>query len=244
VISEYPGQVVRIICVLLAPLIMMFGIYVIAHGHYGPGGGFAGGIVVGVGIILLRITTGPETSTSGSPRSLVRRPARSGVLGFIAPAPCRSSVATPTSTTRRRLVRSRPESTAATSASSSSRWRRDRRRRGHAHPVRLPRRPESKARRDDARVRPWRPSRGTTDDGGLPRPLRLLPRGRAARHRALRHASPTGTWSRRSSGMLIFQTAIFIFFIEGSVKDGAAPRSSTSPSGQTRPTTSTRCPTC
>lgn len=83
-ISEYPGQVVRIICVLLAPLIMMFGIYVVAHGHYGPGGGFAGGIVVGVGIILLRITTGPETSHKWFP--IIAGPAAGalGVLGFIA----------------------------------------------------------------------------------------------------------------------------------------------------------------
>jgi multicomponent Na+:H+ antiporter subunit B len=84
VISEYPGQVVRIICVLLAPLIMMFGIYVIAHGHYGPGGGFAGGIVVGVGIILLRITTGPETSRKWFPPIAGPAAGALGVLGFIA----------------------------------------------------------------------------------------------------------------------------------------------------------------
>lgn len=34
----------------------MFGIYVIAHGHYGPGGGFAGGVFVAVGALLPRLT--------------------------------------------------------------------------------------------------------------------------------------------------------------------------------------------
>ena len=82
-ISEYPGQVVRIICVLLAPLIMVFGIYVIAHGHYGPGGGFAGGIVVGVGVILLRITTGADTSRRWFPPIAGPAAGALGVLGFI-----------------------------------------------------------------------------------------------------------------------------------------------------------------
>ena len=83
-ISEYPGQVVRIICVLLAPLIMMFGIDVVAHGHYGPGGGFAGGIVIGVGVILLRITVAPEVSHKWFPAVIGPAAACIGVLGFIA----------------------------------------------------------------------------------------------------------------------------------------------------------------
>jgi multisubunit Na+/H+ antiporter MnhB subunit len=42
-IGSYPSEVVRVVCALLSPFIALFGIYVIAHGHYGPGGGFAGG---------------------------------------------------------------------------------------------------------------------------------------------------------------------------------------------------------
>jgi multicomponent Na+:H+ antiporter subunit B len=83
VIGEYPGQVVRTMCVLLAPLIMMFGLYVIAHGHYGPGGGFAGGIVVGVGIILLRLTINGELSRRWFPPMAGPAAASLGVLGFI-----------------------------------------------------------------------------------------------------------------------------------------------------------------
>ena len=55
-IGSYPSEVVRVICALLSPFIALFGLYVIAHGHYGPGGGFAGGVFVAVGAILPRLT--------------------------------------------------------------------------------------------------------------------------------------------------------------------------------------------
>jgi multicomponent Na+:H+ antiporter subunit B len=83
-VGEYPGQVVRVMCTLLAPLIMIFGIYVVAHGHYGPGGGFAGGVVIGVGIILLRITLPREVSHQKFPPIVGPASASIGVLGFVA----------------------------------------------------------------------------------------------------------------------------------------------------------------
>jgi multicomponent Na+:H+ antiporter subunit B len=83
VIGEYAGQVVRVVCVLMAPLIMVFGLYVIAHGHYGPGGGFAGGIVTGVGVILLRITIPVELGGRFFPPWLGPIGAAGGVLAFI-----------------------------------------------------------------------------------------------------------------------------------------------------------------
>ena len=54
--GAYPSEVVRVVCALLSPFIAMFGLYVIAHGHYGPGGGFAGGVFVAAGAILPRLT--------------------------------------------------------------------------------------------------------------------------------------------------------------------------------------------
>jgi multicomponent Na+:H+ antiporter subunit B len=57
VIGRYPSEIVRVTSVLLSPFIMLFGVYVIAHGHYGPGGGFAGGVALAVGVILLRLVT-------------------------------------------------------------------------------------------------------------------------------------------------------------------------------------------
>jgi len=38
------------------PFLQLFGLYVIAHGHYSPGGGFQGGVILGASIILLAIS--------------------------------------------------------------------------------------------------------------------------------------------------------------------------------------------
>jgi multicomponent Na+:H+ antiporter subunit B len=61
-IGRYPSQVVTVVSHLVAPFVMIFGFYIIAHGHYGPGGGFAGGVAVAVAVILFRITTSEERS--------------------------------------------------------------------------------------------------------------------------------------------------------------------------------------
>lgn len=48
--------VIKTICRLLIPFIQLFGLYVIAHGHHSPGGGFQGGVILGASIILLAIS--------------------------------------------------------------------------------------------------------------------------------------------------------------------------------------------
>ena len=37
----------------MTPFIQLFGLYVIAHGHHSPGGGFQGGVILGTSLILL-----------------------------------------------------------------------------------------------------------------------------------------------------------------------------------------------
>lgn len=59
-IGRHPSENVRVVASLAMPFILVFGIYVIAHGHYGPGGGFAGGVILAVGIVLARLTTDPK----------------------------------------------------------------------------------------------------------------------------------------------------------------------------------------
>ncbi|MTV24334.1 sodium:proton antiporter [Nitriliruptoraceae bacterium ZYF776] len=54
--GAYPSEVVRVVCALLSPFIALFGVYIIVHGHYGPGGGFAGGVFLAMGAILPRLT--------------------------------------------------------------------------------------------------------------------------------------------------------------------------------------------
>ncbi len=47
---------------LLSPYIMIFGAYVIFHGHYSPGGGFQGGTLLAASLLLIRITSGRRIS--------------------------------------------------------------------------------------------------------------------------------------------------------------------------------------
>ncbi|MFW5731019.1 MAG: MnhB domain-containing protein [Desulfonatronovibrionaceae bacterium] len=46
----------------LAPFIQLMGIYVFFHGHYGPGGGFQGGVLLAAGVLLIRMSLGFEKS--------------------------------------------------------------------------------------------------------------------------------------------------------------------------------------
>lgn len=49
---------------LLVPFIQLFGLYVIAHGHHSPGGGFQGGVILGASFILLALSYNLRTLTS------------------------------------------------------------------------------------------------------------------------------------------------------------------------------------
>lgn len=55
-IGRHPSENVRVVAALAMPFVLVFGVYVVAHGHYGPGGGFAGGVVLAVGVVLARLT--------------------------------------------------------------------------------------------------------------------------------------------------------------------------------------------
>lgn len=57
--------IIKTTCRLIIPSIQLFALYVIAHGHHSPGGGFQGGVILGASFILLAI--------SNDLRSTVRR---------------------------------------------------------------------------------------------------------------------------------------------------------------------------
>lgn len=60
--TRYNDLIVEMACQLIAPFIVIFGFYVIFHGHYSPGGGFQGGAIVAALAILLRLSLGVEHS--------------------------------------------------------------------------------------------------------------------------------------------------------------------------------------
>lgn len=43
-------------CRLIIPFIQIFALYVVAHGHHSPGGGFQGGVIMGASVILFAIS--------------------------------------------------------------------------------------------------------------------------------------------------------------------------------------------
>lgn len=47
------SDALRIIGYLLLPLTLLVGVYIVAHGHQSPGGGFQGGVILGTAIHLL-----------------------------------------------------------------------------------------------------------------------------------------------------------------------------------------------
>lgn len=53
-------EILKEISKIIIPLIQIFGIYVIFHGHLSPGGGFAGGTILGASFILYRMVYGKE----------------------------------------------------------------------------------------------------------------------------------------------------------------------------------------
>lgn len=46
---------------IIIPFIQIFGIYIILFGHLSPGGGFAGGTILGVSLILYRLIYGKSS---------------------------------------------------------------------------------------------------------------------------------------------------------------------------------------
>ena len=47
---------------ILVPFIQLFALYVIAHGHHSPGGGFQGGVILGASIIVIAIAFNLRTA--------------------------------------------------------------------------------------------------------------------------------------------------------------------------------------
>ncbi len=77
------------VAVVLVPMIMIFGIYVILCGHLGPGGGFSGGAIIGAGLILYLNAFGFEKTERFFTEKVYRR-ITVCALGFYAIAKCYS----------------------------------------------------------------------------------------------------------------------------------------------------------
>jgi multicomponent Na+:H+ antiporter subunit B len=77
------SKIVRTISNLLFPFILIYGLYIILHGHLTPGGGFQGGAVVASGIIMLLVAYGSERFGEWVKEKHLSVLESIGALGFI-----------------------------------------------------------------------------------------------------------------------------------------------------------------
>lgn len=75
--------IIRVSVRILVPFIQLFGLYVIVHGHYSPGGGFQGGVLLGASFILLGLAFDLKTSFRYFPERINNLLGNTGALIFI-----------------------------------------------------------------------------------------------------------------------------------------------------------------
>jgi multicomponent Na+:H+ antiporter subunit B len=59
-IRESDDVIVKAVARLLVPFIVVYALYVVMHGHYSPGGGFQGGVILAASFVLLGVSHGLE----------------------------------------------------------------------------------------------------------------------------------------------------------------------------------------
>jgi multicomponent Na+:H+ antiporter subunit B len=59
-IERHDSIVVTVFVRMLLPVVQLFALYVLVYGHYGPGGGFQAGVMLGASYILLALALGRE----------------------------------------------------------------------------------------------------------------------------------------------------------------------------------------
>lgn len=62
--------IVKQVVALVLPFVMIYGFYVIFHGHVSPGGSFAGGIVVGLALIAFASIYGMDRGRAKVPEKI------------------------------------------------------------------------------------------------------------------------------------------------------------------------------
>ncbi len=78
--KEKPDLIITTTCRLLIPIIQIFALYVIAHGHHSPGGGFQGGVIFGASFILLALAKDLQTAQKWVPEKRVLKLAVIGIF--------------------------------------------------------------------------------------------------------------------------------------------------------------------
>ncbi|MBM4441427.1 MAG: hypothetical protein FJ027_13500 [Candidatus Rokubacteria bacterium] len=83
-IERHDSLVVVTFVRVLMPLVQLFALYVLAYGHYGPGGGFQAGVILGASYILMLLALGRESFERRVNERACLAIAAAGVLLFLA----------------------------------------------------------------------------------------------------------------------------------------------------------------
>ena len=77
------SKIVKTIASIALPLTLIYGLYVIAHGHLTPGGGFQGGAVVASGLAMLVVAYGSVWTMNKVKEKQLSVLESVGAIGFI-----------------------------------------------------------------------------------------------------------------------------------------------------------------
>lgn len=75
--------VLKNITKILFPFIVIYGIYIIFHGHLSPGGGFAGGTIIGAAFILKALAFEQAKNVKILPYTLIKKTESISMLYYV-----------------------------------------------------------------------------------------------------------------------------------------------------------------
>ena len=76
--------IVKTVTRLTVGLILLYGIYIVSHGHVSPGGGFAGGVIIALSFIHLMLAYGKDTALKELPKNVASFFENFGAIFFLA----------------------------------------------------------------------------------------------------------------------------------------------------------------
>ena len=82
--KERMSLIVKTVARITTGVVLLYGIYIITHGHISPGGGFAGGVIIALSLILIMLAFGKDIALKKFPTSTASILEGLGALMFLA----------------------------------------------------------------------------------------------------------------------------------------------------------------